>query len=243
MGRLDGRVAMITGAASPRGQGAAEARLFAAEGAAVVVTDVTDEEGEQTAASIGEPASYRRLDVTSEAGWATTVAWTLERHGRLDVLVNNAGIWFGKGIDETTLDDYRRVVEINQVGVFLGLRAVVPGMKQAGSGSIVNISSLAGLRGTNMPLAYAATKWAVRGMSRAAAAELAPHGIRVNAVFPGYVDTGMIDSGQEEIAQRVPLGRRLASPEEIAETVLFLASYAARYVTGAELVVDGAVTA
>ncbi len=243
MGRLDGRVAVITGAASPRGQGAAEARLFAAEGAAVVVTDVSDEEGEQTAASIGEPASYRHLDVTSEAGWAETVAWTLECHGRLDVLVNNAGIWFGKGLDETTLDDYRRVLEINQVGVFLGLRAVAPGMKEAGSGSIVNISSLAGLRGTNMPLAYAATKWAVRGMSRAAAAELAPHGIRVNAVFPGYVDTGMIDAGQEEIAQRVPLGRRLASPEEIAETVLFLASDAARYVTGAELVVDGGVTA
>ena len=243
MGRLDGRVALISGAASPRGQGAAEARLFAAEGASVVLTDVSDEEGAATGASIGERAAYRHLDVTSEAGWAETVAWTLERHGRLDVLVNNAGIWFGKGLDETSLDDYRRVVEINQVGVFLGLRAVVPVMKAAGSGSIVNISSLAGLRGTNMPLAYAATKWAVRGMSRAAAAELAPHEIRVNAVFPGYVDTGMIDAGHEEIAQRVPLGRRLASPEEIAETVLFLASDAARYVTGAELVVDGAVTA
>src|SRR5262249_28600497 len=151
---------------------------------------------------------------------------------------NNAGIWFGKSLVETTLVDYKRVVEINQVGVFLGLRAAVPAMKAAGSGSIINISSLAGLRGTNMPLAYGATKWAVRGMSRAAAAELAPHGIRVNAVFPGYVDTGMIDSGHEEIAQRVPLGRRLASPGEIAETVLFLASDAARYVSGAELVVD-----
>jgi 3alpha(or 20beta)-hydroxysteroid dehydrogenase len=134
-------------------------------------------------------------------------------------------------------------VEINQVGTFLGLRAVVPTMRAAGSGSIINISSLAGLRGTNMPLAYAASKWAVRGMGRAAAAELAPHGIRVNTVFPGYVDTGMIDAGHEEIAQRVPLGRRLASPDEIAETVLFLASDASRYVTGAELVVDGAVTA
>jgi len=243
MGRLNGLVALITGAGSPRGQGAAEATLFAAEGAAVVVTDVSDEEGAETAASIGDAASYRHLDVTSEAGWTETVEWTIERHGHLDVLVNNAGIWFGKSLDETTLDDYKRVVEINQVGVFLGLRAVVPPMKAAGSGSIVNISSLAGLRGTNMPLAYAATKWAVRGMSRAAAAELAPHGIRVNAVFPGYVDTGMIDSGHEEIAQRVPLGRRLASPAEIAEAVLFLASDAARYVTGAELVVDGAVTA
>lgn len=243
MGRLDGRVALITGAASPRGQGAAEARLFAAEGAAVVVTDVTDEVGEETATSIGEHASYRHLDVTSEAGWTETVAWTIKRHGRLDVLVNNAGIWFGKGLDETTLEEYKRVVEINQIGVFLGLRAAADAMKPAGAGSIVNISSLAGLRGTNMPLAYAATKWAVRGMSRAAAAELAKHGIRVNAVFPGYVDTGMIDSGHDEIAQRVPLGRRLASPDEIAETVLFLASDAARYVSGAEFVVDGAVTA
>lgn len=243
MGRLDDRVALITGAASPRGQGAAEARLFAAEGASVVLTDVSDAEGAVTASSIGDQAAYRHLDVTSESSWADAVAWILERHGRLDVLVNNAGIWFGKGLDETTLDDYRRVVEINQIGVFLGLRGVVPVMKAAGSGSIVNISSLAGLRGTNMPLAYAATKWAVRGMSRAAAAELAPHGIRVNAVFPGYVDTGMIDAGHEEIAQRVPLGRRLASPEEVATTVLFLASDESRYVTGAELVVDGAVTA
>jgi len=243
MGRLAGRVALITGAASPRGQGAAEARLLAAEGAAVVVTDVSDRQGEETVSSIGERASFRHLDVTSEAGWNETVAWVIERHGRLDVLVNNAGIWFGKSLVETTLVDYKRVVEINQIGVFLGLRAAVPAMKSAGSGSIINISSLAGLRGTNMPLAYAATKWAVRGMSRAAAAELAPHGIRVNAVFPGYVDTEMIDSGHEEIAQRVPLGRRLASPEEIAETVLFLASDAARYVSGAELVVDGAVTA
>ena len=243
MRRLEGYVALITGAASPRGQGVAEARLFAAEGAAVVVTDVNDAEGEETAASIGEHAAFRHLDVTSEAGWTETVAWTIERHGHLDVLVNNAGIWFGNGLDETTLEDYKRVVEINQIGVFLGLRAVVPAMKSARSGSIVNISSLAGLRGTNMPLAYAATKWAVRGMSRAAAAELATYGIRVNAVFPGYVDTGMIDSGHEEIAQRVPLGRRLASPDEIAEAVLFLASDAARYVSGAELVVDGAVTA
>ena len=243
MGRLEGRVALITGAASPRGQGAAEASLFAAEGASVVLTDVRDEEGAQTAASIGERAAYLHLDVTSEAGWAEVVSWTLGRHGRLDVLVNNAGVWFGKGLEETTLDDYRRVVEINQIGAFLGLRAVVPAMKATGSGSIVNISSLAGLRGTNMPLAYAATKWAVRGMSRAAAAELAPHGIRVNAVFPGYVDTGMIDAGHEEIAQRVPLGRRLAAPDEVAAAVLFLASDEARYVTGAELVVDGAVTA
>jgi 3alpha(or 20beta)-hydroxysteroid dehydrogenase len=243
LGRLEGRVALITGAASPRGQGAAEGKLLAEEGAVVVLADVSDDEGQATAASFGERVSYRHLDVTSETDWTATVDWILERHGRLDVLVNNAGIWLGKGLAETSLDDYTRVIGINQVGVFLGLHAVTPVMKAAGSGSVVNISSLAGLRGTNMPLAYAAAKWAVRGMSRAAAAELAPHGVRVNAVFPGYVDTGMIDSGHEEIAQRVPLGRRLASPEEVAQTVLFLASDAACYVTGAELVVDGGVTA
>ncbi len=243
MRRLEGRVALITGAASPRGQGAAEGKLFADEGAVVVLADVSDGEGQATASALGERVSYRHLDVTSEPDWTATVSSLLEQHGRIDVLVNNAGIWLGHGLAETSLDDYTRVIGINQVGVFLGLRAVTPAMKAAGSGSIVNISSLAGLRGTNMPLAYAAAKWAVRGMSRAAAAELAPHGVRVNAVFPGYVDTGMIDSGHEEIAQRVPLGRRLATPDEVAETVLFLASDAARYVTGAELVVDGAVTA
>ena len=243
MGRVSGRVALVTGAASPRGQGAAEARLLALEGAAVVLADISDGEGASTAASIGEAAAYRHLDVTSESDWAAAVAWTLERHGRLDILVNNAGIWLQKTLEETSLDDYRRVVDINQVSVFLGMRAVVPAMRAAGSGSIVNISSLAGIRGAQVPLASAASKWAVRGMSRQAAAELAPYGIRVNAVFPGYVDTGMIDGGHEEIAQRVPLGRRLAAPEEIAAAVLFLASDEARYVSGAELVVDGAVTA
>lgn len=243
MGRLDGRVAIVTGAASPRGQGAAHARLLLREGAAVVLTDVSDDEGGRTAAALGERAAYHRLDVTSEESWATTVAWTLERHGRLDVLVNNAGIWLAGPLAETSLADYRRVVDINQVGAFLGMRAVVPAMKAAGGGAIVNISSLAGLRGAQVSTAYAASKWAVRGMSRQAAAELASFGIRVNAVFPGYVDTEMIDAGHDEIAARVPLGRRLASPEEVAETVVFLASDAARYVTGAELVVDGAVTA
>ena len=241
-GRLEGRVAIVTGAASPRGQGAAHAGLLVREGASVVMTDVVDD-GSRVAAALGERAAYRRLDVTSEDEWAAAVDWTLERHGRIDVLVNNAGIWLARAIDETSLADYRRVVDVNQVGAFLGMRAVVPAMKMARSGAIVNVSSLAGLRGAQVSSAYAASKWAVRGMSRQAAAELAPFGIRVNAVFPGFVDTEMIDAGHEEIAQRVPLGRRLASPEEVAEAVVFLASDAARYVTGAELVVDGAVTA
>ena len=243
MGRLAGRVALVTGAASPRGQGAAEARLLAREGAAVILADVADEEGERTTAAIGPAATYRHLDVTNEEEWAEIATWILERHGRIDVLVNNAGIWLSKPLEDTTLADYRRVIDINQVGVFLGMRAVVRAMRAAGRGSIVNISSLAGLRGAQVPLAYAASKWAVRGMSRQAAAELAPHGIRVNAVFPGYVDTGMIDAGHQEIAQRVPLGRRLATPDEVAEVVVFLASDESSYMSGAELVVDGAVTA
>jgi len=240
---VEGRVAIVTGAASPRGQGAAHARLLLREGATVVLTDVVDDEGERTAAGLGDRAAYRHLDVTSEEGWADVVAWTLDRHGSVDVLVNNAGIWLARPLDETSLADYRRVVDVNQVGPFLGMRAVVPSMKRAGSGAIVNVSSLAGLRGAQVSSAYAASKWAVRGMSRQAAAELAPFGIRVNAVFPGFVDTEMIDAGHDEIAQRVPLGGRLAAPEEVAEAVVFLASDAARYVTGAELVVDGAVTA
>jgi 3alpha(or 20beta)-hydroxysteroid dehydrogenase len=152
-------------------------------------------------------------------------------------------MWLAGLLSDMSLADYRRVIDVNQVGAFLGMRAVVPAMRAAGSGSIVNISSLAGLRGARVSTAYAASKWAVRGMSRQAAAELAPDGIRVNAVFPGWVDTGMIGSGHEEIAQRVPLGGRLATPEEVAAVVLFLASDAARYVTGAEIVVDGGVTA
>jgi 3alpha(or 20beta)-hydroxysteroid dehydrogenase len=241
--RLDGRVALVTGAASSRGQGAAEARLLAAAGAVVLLADVDDEVGERTAASIGGSASYGHLDVTSESDWSAVVSWILGSHGRLDVLVNNAGVWLAGPLAEMSLADYRRVIDVNQVGAFLGMRAVVPAMRAAGSGSIVNISSLAGLRGAQVSTAYAASKWAVRGMSRQAAAELAADGIRVNAVFPGYVDTGMIDAGHDEIAQRVPLGRRLATPEEIAEVVVFLASDAARYITGAEIVVDGGVTA
>src|SRR5262249_15880481 len=144
VGRLEGRVALVTGAASPRGQGAAEGKLFAGEGAVVVLADVSDDEGRATAAALGDRVAYRHLDVTSEPEWSATVDWIVEQHGRLDVLVNNAGIWLGKGLAETSLDEYSRVIGINQTGVFLGLRAVTPVMRAAGTGSIVNISSLAG---------------------------------------------------------------------------------------------------
>ena len=248
MGRLDGFVALITGAASPRGQGAAEARLFAAEGAQVVLTDVVDDEGESTAAAIGTVAIYRHLDVTSDESWQSVVEEVCATHGRLDVLVNNAGVWDAGTLADLTPEAYRRVIEINQVGVFLGMRAVAPHMRERGHGSIVNISSNAGL-GVNLPnlaggkaLAYVASKWAVRGMTRSAALELAPFGVRVNALYPGPVDTAMIGGGHAAIAAGVPLGR-LAGPDEIASVALFLASDESSYVNGAEIAVDGGATA
>lgn len=242
MGALEGRVALVTGAGSDAGQGAAEARLFAREGASVVITDVDDAGGEAVAASIGGAADFVHLDVTDDAGWAAVIARTMSRHGRLDVLVNNAGIWLGKGLRETSAAEYRRVIEINQTGVFLGMRAVAPPMCAARSGAIVNVSSTAGLRGAGMPHAYAASKWAVRGMSRAAAHELAAFNVRVNSIHPGVIDTPMIEGGHAELARGVPMGR-LGRPEEVAGVVLLLASDAGAYVSGAEIAVDGAVTA
>jgi 3alpha(or 20beta)-hydroxysteroid dehydrogenase len=244
MGSFDGRVALITGAASMRGQGAAEGRLLAGEGATVVLADVRDEEGARTAASIGERASYVRLDVTDDAQWYAVVRRIVEEHGRIDVLVNNAGVWHAGTLADTSPADFRRVVEINEVGVFLGMRAVAPVMRTAGTGSIVNVSSNASLRVALPNLAggkaqaYVASKWAVRGMTKAAALELAPFGVRVNSIHPGPTDTGMIDAGHDAIAQGLPL-RRLATPDEIAAVVLFLASDASVYVNGAEIAVDG----
>jgi len=242
MGVLDGRVALVTGAGSGTGQGAAEARRFVAEGGRVILTDIADEQGAATAAELGDRALYLRHDVTREDEWEAVVGETVERFGRLDVLVNNAGVWLDKGLLDTRPCEFRRVVEVNQVGVFLGMRAAAPAMRAAGGGSIVNISSTAGLRGTGMPHAYAASKWAVRGMTKAAAAELAPDRIRVNSVHPGFIDTPMISGGHSDLAARVPLGR-LGTPEEVADLVLFLAADASGYVSGAEIAIDGAVTA
>ena len=248
MGHLDGRVALITGAASPRGQGAAEARLLAGEGAVVMLADVSDEEGSRTAAEIGERASYARLDVTDDEQWAAVVGRIVQEHGRLDVLVNNAGVWHPGTLADTSPADFRRVIEINEVGVFLGMRAAAPVMREAGRGSIVNVSSNAGLRVALPNLAggkaqaYVASKWAVRGMTKAAALELAPFGVRVNSIHPGPTDTAMIDTGHDAIARGLPL-QRLATPAEIAAVVLFLASDASAYVNGAEIAVDGGASA
>src|SRR4051794_20064466 len=172
MGRLDGKVALVTGAA--RGQGAEEARLFASEGAAVVITDVLDDEGKATATDIGAAATFHHHDVTSEHEWNSVVAAVLDEHGQVDVLVNNAGIFAINPMVTTTEEEYRRVIDVNQVGVFLGMKAVTPTMTDRQTGSIINISSVAGLGGSPGMISYAASKWAVRGMSRSAAMELAP---------------------------------------------------------------------
>lgn len=246
MGMLDGKVAVITGAGSPRGQGAAEARAFALEGAAgIIVADLPGTDGQQVAREVGSVARFYPLDVTDEGQWASLVEAARAQYGQIDVLVNNAGIWLSKTIFDTTPDDYRRVVEVNQTGVFLGMRAVTPLMREAGSGSIINISSNAGLRGAGMPHAYAASKWAVRGMSRAAAWELAPYGIRVNAVCPGVIDTPMIEGGQEtleKLARMAPSGQ-VGLPRDVAGLVTYLASDVSGYVSGAEIAIDGAFTA
>jgi 3alpha(or 20beta)-hydroxysteroid dehydrogenase len=242
---LSGRIAVVTGAGSRAGQGAAEARALAAHGAFVLVADLPSSDGEAVAEDIGSSASFQSLDVTAVDEWVDLRRRVEREFGRVDVLVNNAGIWLAKGLLETNPDEYDRVVAVNQRGVFLGMSTLAPLMVQRGSGSIVNTSSTAGLKGGGMPHAYAASKWAVRGMSRAAAAELAPHGVRVNVIFPGFVATPMIEGGSavlDELAKLVPLGR-VAQPEEIAQVVLFLASDASAYVSGAEIAIDAAFTA
>jgi len=242
MGRLAGKVALISGGS--RGQGAAEARLFCAEGAQVVIGDVLDEAGQKLADALGGAARYVHLDVTREDDWTRAVDATRAAFGRLDVLVNNAGIVRTGHLEQHSLADYMAVVNVNQVGVFLGMRAVVGAMRAAGGGSIVNISSNAGLEGVEGVIGYAASKWAVRGMTKSAALELGQYGIRVNSVHPGGVDTPML--GGEELghmlatnpfaSQPIP---RIAQPEEIAKLVLFLASDDSSYSTGSEFTADG----
>jgi 3alpha(or 20beta)-hydroxysteroid dehydrogenase len=245
--RLDGRVALITGSAG--GIGAASARSLAAEGALVLLTD-TDAQGAQGLAhELGDHASSRAHDVTSEADWRAVVEWALDTHGRIDVLVNNAGVFLAAALAETSLEDFRRVIDVNTVGSFLGMRAVAPSMSERRAGSIINMSSVAGLTGSPYLTAYAASKWAVRGMTKVVAKELAQFGIRVNSLHPGQIDTDMNARQREKtpelidkLIRGIPLGR-IGTPEEIAHAVVYLASDESIYVTGSELVIDGGTTA
>ncbi len=237
-GRVAGKVALITGAA--RGMGAAHARRFIAEGARVVLGDILDAEGAALAAELSSDARYIRLDVTKPDDWAAAVALCVADFGGLHILVNNAGIFGGAAIVDHPLDLWQRMIEINLTGVFLGIRAATSALVASGSGSIINISSVAGLRGAPGGSAYVASKFGVRGLTKAVAAELAPFGVRCNSVHPGIIDTPMAE-GLNTQGYDYPLGR-MARSEEVTNLVLYLASDEASYSTGSEFIVDGGLT-
>ncbi|MEU2261200.1 glucose 1-dehydrogenase [Streptomyces sp. NPDC019645] len=241
MGKLDGRVLIVTGAA--RGQGEQEARLFSAEGARVVLADVLDDRGEAVAKEVG--GLYVHLDVGDEAGWATAVAAAKDAFGRIDGLVNNAGILRFNELVSTPLEEFQQIVRVNQVGAFLGIKTVAPEIEAAGGGTIVNTASYTALTGMSHVGAYAATKHAILGLTRVAAIELAAKRIRVNAVCPGAVDTPMSNPGGADpdaldglYRQLVPLGR-VGQPEEVARLALFLSCDDSSYITGQPFVIDG----
>lgn len=237
---LTGRTVVVTGAA--RGLGAQTARRAVEAGACVVLTDVLDEEGAAFAASLGERARYAHLDVTSEPDWQRVLRFTQEEFGRVDGLVNNAGVSTGQPLETETVERFRKVIDINLVGVFIGMRTFIPALKEAGGGSIVNISSAAGLMGLALTSSYGASKWGVRGLSKIAAVEQGTAGVRVNSVHPGMTYTPMTaETGIRQGAgnyPNTPMGR-VGEPDEIARAVVFLLSGAASYITGAELAVDG----
>lgn len=243
MKRLENKVAIITGAS--RGMGAAHARLFVEEGAKVVIADILEEDGKKLAEELGENAIFIKLDVTNEANWKEAVAEAEKAFGPVDVLVNNAGITMNKPIEETSEEDYRRIININQVSVFLGIKSIIPSMKQVENGSIINISSINGLVGG--AVGYTDSKFAVRGLTKSAALSLSKYGIRVNSVHPGVIETPMLMHGDakeaiKEFSKHIPL-KRVAKPEEVSKTVLFLASSDSSYSTGSEFVIDGGLTA
>jgi len=238
--RLAGRTAIITGGA--RGMGAAHARRFVDEGAAVVIGDVLDEDGTAVAAELGASARYVHLDVTDPDAWAAAVA-AAEAFGPLNVLVNNAAIHWVRPIEHETVEGLDRMLRVNLVGTFLGIQAVVPAMRAAGGGSIVNLSSTAGLTGLPYHGAYGATKWAVRGLTKTAAVELGADGIRVNSVHPGPIRTAMMGSTGTPDQERarfahLPAGRP-GEPDEVSRLMVYLASEESAFVTGAEFVIDG----
>lgn len=245
MGRLDGKVAFISGGA--RGQGEAEARRFVAEGARVVIADILEAEGEAVAHELGDDAVFVTLDVTSETNWQEAIAETVDAFGGLHVLVNNAGVLGAfTPIVDSTVEHFMKVLSINLVGAFLGIKTAAPPMRDSGGGSIVNISSTAGMWGVPFAADYTASKFGVRGLSKVAALELGRDGIRCNSVHPGGVLTEMVkavgDDGESGYYRRLPAGR-IGTVDDIADLVLFLASDESSYCTGQEFVIDGGMQA
>ncbi|MER5254822.1 glucose 1-dehydrogenase [Streptomyces sp. NPDC002855] len=238
---LEGKAVLITGAG--RGQGAAEARLFAEAGARVVVTDVREEEGREVAKSLDGQGLFVRHDVTDAESWASAVAAGVAAFGRLDALVNNAALWRTAPVEDETYENFETLIRVNLLGPFLGIQAVLPALREVGGGSIVNVSSTAGLVGIRGHAAYGSTKFGLRGLTRSSALDLAGYGVRVNSVHPGAIDTPMISAASAgRDWSHLPLGR-MGRPEEVGELILFLASEASSYITGAEFAVDGGSTA
>ena len=241
--RLKDKVIIITGAA--QGMGATHAHLCIEAGAKVVLTDINSEKGEALAKELGSNALFIKHDVTDEQDWTQVVKQTEAQFGSVNVLVNNAGITMSKSILNITLEEYRRILEINQVSVFLGMKAVIPSMQKSKQGSIINISSINGMVGG--AIGYTDSKFAVRGMTKAAALECAPFGIRVNSIHPGVIATPMIMQGDtkaavDAFAKTIPL-QRVAQPEEVSGMVIYLASDESSYSTGSEFIIDGGLTA
>lgn len=235
MGRVEGKVALISGGA--RNIGGASARLLVEEGARVVIGDLLDEEGRALADELGDRARYVHLDVTSEEDWAAAVALTVAEFGRLDVLFNNAGIFNGGVIQRYRRAQWQEMLDVNLTGAFLGIQAATDALIAAGGGSIINTSSIEGLRGTPWAHGYVASKWGLTGLTKSVAMELAPHGVRVNSLHPGRISTPATDQMPENLIP-IPLGRP-GRPGEVAAFVLFLASDESSFTTGSEFVVDG----